>query len=88
MDNAPIHKGSKIEKLCEDAGVILNYLPSFSLDKNPNEEAWSILKDFLRKSNGFKLSDDKGKYLVRTCTELFTDEMMRSVIRGRGYAPG
>ena len=36
--------------MCDDAGVVLEYLPPYSLDFNPIEEAFAELKQWLRKN--------------------------------------
>jgi transposase len=50
MDNLSTHKGEKIRELVEGRGCELIYLPSYSPDFNPIEEAFSKIKGLLRKS--------------------------------------
>src|SRR5688500_14914816 len=50
MDNLSAHKGERVKELIEGRGCELIYLPSYSPDFNPIEEAFSKIKDFLRKS--------------------------------------
>lgn len=50
MDNLSVHKGKRIEKLLEEAGATLLFLPPYSPDFNPIEEAFSKVKGFLRKA--------------------------------------
>jgi transposase len=49
MDNLSAHKGEKVRKLIEARGCKLIYLPPYSPDYNPIEEAFSKIKGFLRK---------------------------------------
>ena len=35
LDNASIHKGQYLKTLCEEKGVILEFLPAYSPDYNP-----------------------------------------------------
>ena len=49
MDNASIHRTSEVEEACEQAGVVLVYLPPYSPDKNPIEEFFAELKAFIKK---------------------------------------
>jgi transposase len=49
MDNLNAHKGERIKELIEDKGCELVYLPPYSPDFNPIEEAFSKIKGFLRK---------------------------------------
>jgi hypothetical protein len=39
-----------LEKLCSDAGVLLVFLPPYSPDLNPIEEAFAELKAWMRKN--------------------------------------
>jgi transposase len=50
MDNLSAHKGERIRELIEGRGCELLYLPSYSPDLNPIEEAFSKIKDLLRKA--------------------------------------
>jgi transposase len=50
MDNLSAHKGERIRELLESAGCELLYLPPYSPDFSPIEEAFSKLKGFLRKA--------------------------------------
>jgi transposase len=49
MDNLTAHKGDRIRELIESAGCGLVYLPPYSPDLNPIEEAFSKIKGILRK---------------------------------------
>lgn len=50
MDNATFHKDSEIQKIIEDAGCTLKYLPPYSPDLNPIEHHWHSLKNSFRKN--------------------------------------
>ena len=50
MDNLPAHKGASVRSLIEAAGAHLLYLPPYSPDFNPIENAFSKLKSILRKA--------------------------------------
>ena len=50
MDNAPIHKVTGIAEAIEAVGAKLCYLPQYSPDLNPIEQALSKLKALLRKA--------------------------------------
>lgn len=49
MDNASIHKGTKIREIIENSGCYLVYLPPYSPDFNPIEHYWAALKTFVKK---------------------------------------
>lgn len=52
MDNASFHKGSKMQKMLEEAGHILFYLPPYSPDLNPIEKKWAQAKAIRRRVGG------------------------------------
>ena len=49
MDNLSSHKGPRVRALIEAAGAELRYLPPYSPDFNPIENAFVKLKALLRK---------------------------------------
>jgi transposase len=50
MDNLSAHKGERVRELVESAGCELLYLPPYSPDFNPIEEAFSKVKGLMRKA--------------------------------------
>ena len=48
LDNLSAHKVAGVRQLIEDRGAQLLYLPPYSPDFNPIEQAWSKLKQQLR----------------------------------------
>ena len=50
MDNLSAHKGGRVREIIEGRGCELIYLPPYSPDLNPIEEAFAKLKGLLRKS--------------------------------------
>jgi len=50
MDNASFHKSERINALCTQRGVKLEYLPPYSCDLNPIEEFFSELKTTIRQN--------------------------------------
>ena len=49
MDNLSAHKGERVRALLEERGAELLYLPPYSADLNPIEEAFAKIKNLLRK---------------------------------------
>jgi transposase len=49
MDNLPTHKVTGVREAIEAAGATLCYLPPYSPDLNPIEQAFSKIKALLRK---------------------------------------
>ncbi|MBB3650433.1 transposase [Rhizobium sp. BK619] len=50
MDNLSSHKGPRVREMIESVGARLEYLPPYSPDFNPIENAFSKLKALLRKA--------------------------------------
>jgi transposase len=50
MDNLSAHKGERIKGMIEQRGCELLYLPAYSPDFNPIEEAFSKIKRLVRKA--------------------------------------
>ena len=50
MDSLPAHKRGRVRELIEGRGCQLLYLPGYSPDYNPIEEAFSKVKQILRRS--------------------------------------
>lgn len=49
MDNCSIHHVPEIASLLRNAGILVLFLPPYSPDYNPIEEAFSFVKSYLRK---------------------------------------
>jgi transposase len=50
MDNLSAHKGSRVRELVKERGCKLLYLPPYSPDFNPIEQAFSKVKGLLRRA--------------------------------------
>jgi transposase len=50
MDNLGAHRPRRIRELIEERGCELLYLPAYSPDYNPIEEAFAKMKNLLRKA--------------------------------------
>jgi transposase len=50
MDSLPVHKVAGVREVIEAAGAKLRYLPKYSPDLNPIEQAFSKFKGYLRKA--------------------------------------
>jgi transposase len=49
MDNASFHCSGKIIQMCQEAGVVLEFLSPYSPDFNPIKEHFGVLKKFIKK---------------------------------------
>ena len=50
MDNLSVHKSERVRESIEGAGAQVLYLPPYSPDFNPIEEAFSKIKNLIRKA--------------------------------------
>ena len=57
LDNLPAHKGPAIRQAIESTGASLLFLPPYSPDFNPIENAFSKLKALLRKAAARTVED-------------------------------
>jgi transposase len=57
LDNAKIHHSEEILKLVDQFGILLEYLPPYSPNLNPIEEAFSKIKHFLRRHQDYYTAD-------------------------------
>lgn len=83
MDNLSSHKGPVIEKLINDAGAELKFLPPYSPDFNPIEMAFSKLKALLRKAGA--RSKETLWDVIGKITDTFTPEECRNYFAAAGY---
>jgi transposase len=77
MDNLPAHKPARVRELIEERGCELIYLPAYSPDFNPIEEAFSKIKSMLSQA-GARTKDA----LIGALGEAFSSI---SVQDARGY---
>jgi transposase len=85
MDNLSSHKGSRIRELIEGRGCELIYLPPYSPDLNPIEEAFAKIKALLRKARSRTreaLLEAMGRAL-----DAVTASDARGFFEHRGYRP-
>ena len=57
LDNLPCHKGSAVRRAVDAAGASLLFLPPYSPDFNPIENAFAKLKALLRKTAARTIND-------------------------------
>jgi transposase len=57
MDNLSSHKSQRVKELIEERGCDLMYLPPYSADLSPIEEAFAKLKGILRKAQACSRED-------------------------------
>ena len=83
LDNLAVHKQPEVRTAIEGVGAHIRFLPPYSPDFNPIEQAFAKLKAFLRAAR--PRSFDQVSALVATALELFKPEECRNYIRHCGY---
>ena len=83
MDNLSAHKGERIRELIERRGCELVYLPSYSPDFNPIEEAFSKIKGLIRKAEA--RSGEALLEAIGAAISAITDQDARGFFEHCGY---
>jgi transposase len=84
MDNLSSHKGSRVRELLEGRGCELMYLPSYSPDLDPIEEAFAKLKKALLRRAGARTHEALIEAMGRAL-EAVTASDARGFFEHRGY---
>ena len=64
-------------------GIVLAYLPPYSPDLNPIEEAFAQLKQWIQKNRAMAISFDGFDGFLRTAMKQLKDKMKRHFVRCR-----
>jgi transposase len=83
MDNLSSHKRVRVRQAIEEAGGTLLFLPPYSPDLNPIEQAFAKLKALLRKA-GERTVEGLWSFLGQAL-DLFAPEECRNYLRHCGY---
>jgi transposase len=83
MDNLSAHKGERVRELIEGRGCKLIYLPPYSPDLNPIEEAFSKIKNLLRKAEA--RSREALLEAIGAAISAVTDQDARGFLEHSGY---
>lgn len=85
MDNLGSHKGPTVRNAIEAAGATLLYLPPYSPDFNPIENAFAKLKALLRKASERTVDDLWDA--IADLIDLFTPQECANYFKAAGYEP-
>ncbi|THH14792.1 hypothetical protein EUX98_g9562 [Antrodiella citrinella] len=85
MDNARIHHGTRILELAELFGVRIVFLPPYSPDLNPIEEAFSKIKAWIQRNYDVFSSDDGIISDMLEAMNVITPEDAQGYIQHAGY---
>jgi len=84
MDNLSSHKSAAVRKAIRNAGAHLLYLPPYSPDLNPIEQAFAKLKHWMR---GARARNRETLWrAVGEILDKFTEEECSNYLRNAGYA--
>lgn len=85
MDNLSSHKGPRVRQLIEAAGAELLFLPPYSPDFNPIENAFAKMKALLRKAA--ERSVEGLSAAIGRIVEMFTPQECANYFAAAGYDP-
>lgn len=83
LDNLTVHHQPEVRAAIEAAGALVRFLPPYSPDFNPIEQAFAKLKAFLRAAR--PRTFDQVCDLIRIALMLFTTDECANYIRHCGY---
>jgi transposase len=83
MDNLSVHKSERVREIIEGTGAQILYLPPYSPDFNPIEEAFSKVKNLLRKA-GARVRETLVEAIGEALSEV-TGEDVRAFFEHCGY---
>ena len=86
MDNLSAHKPARVRELIESRGCELVYLPAYSPDFNPIEEAFAKIKGILRRA-GARTKDALVDVLGEALSAISVKDA-RGYFEHAGYRPG
>ena len=86
MDNLGAHRPKKVRELIEGRGCDLIYLPPYSPDLNPIEEAFAKIKDMLRRA-GARTKDALVEMLGEALSAVSARDAL-GYFEHAGYRPG
>ena len=85
MDNLAAHKGVAVRTMIDAAGVTLRYLPPYSPDFNPIENAFAKPKAALRKAAARTIDDLWNA--IRNALPTFSQRECENYFTAAGYEP-
>lgn len=83
LDNLDVHKVANVREAIEAAGARICYLPAYSPDFNPIEQAFAKLKALLRSAAARTIPDLRAE--IRKTFVRFTPRECRNYLAAAGY---
>ncbi|CAB4024420.1 Hypothetical predicted protein [Paramuricea clavata] len=85
MDNAAIHHVPEVVEVINRAGAIVRFLPPYSPDLNPIEQAFATAKHFIRENDVVYLATTQQKPLIMESFAQITGDLCESYFRHSRY---
>ena len=85
MDNLSVHHVPQVTNLFQQAGILMLYLPPYSPDLNPIEEAFSYVKYYLKRHDQLLQSIPDPTIVIKHAFMSITSTLCKSWIRHSGY---
>ena len=85
MDNCSIHHIIEVKEILRGSGIVLLFLPPYSPDLNPLEEAFSYIKAYLRKHDDLLQAVQNPSDVIQAAFDSITTDHCNSWITHAGY---
>ena len=85
MDNFSVHHVNEVREVLQQAGILVLFLPPYSPDLNPLEEAFSYIKQYLRKHDELLQAIADPRDVIRQAFQSITAEHCNSWISHAHY---
>ena len=86
LDNCAIHHVQEVKEVFQQAGILLFFLPPYSPDLNPIEEAFSYVKTYLREHDELLQSITNPTHVIQSAFHSITKNLCKSWINHSGYS--
>ena len=88
MDNCSIYLAAEIRELCDEAGVVIRYLPLYSPDFNPIEELFSVVKAWMKRHYELVHTMSFREFLYAAIDACSRPQLAKAHFRYTGYIVG
>ena len=85
MDNCVVHHVIEVRDVLQQAGIVVLFLPPYSPDLNPIEEAFSYVKQYLRKHDELLQAVRDPTDVIKQAFQSITDKHCNSWISHASY---
>lgn len=86
LDNASVHHVHDVTDILANAGVIALFLPPYSPDLNPIEEAFSFVKQYLRRHDELLQALPDPTLVLQAAFAAITPDHCKAWIEHSGYS--